>query len=301
VSPHNVMLSYDGDVKLLDFGVAKLESAAHLTKTGEVKGKTAYMSPEQAMGETLDRRSDLYSVGAVLFEIITGRRMWVGDTDLELLRQLALAEPPKLADAATKVPREIQDLHARLVAKKPKDRPKTAREVAQTLRAFAPQVEAQRTALAQLLDQHYAEQARDKRNQLEAALVRHSEPPDSDAMSGEPGAVIGPATSPRSSRLAPWAYALVGAAVASAAVLGLARNRAAPAVTTASSAPTQTPTPTTPQSVSSAAASSVAKPVVTQPFIGPRGRPPTAHSSTPAASILVPTQHPPIDVDPHAI
>ncbi len=79
VSPHNVMVGYDGSVKLLDFGVAKIDliDCVARTKTGEVKGKTAYMSPEQAMGEPLDRRSDLYSMGAVLFECVAGRRMWV--------------------------------------------------------------------------------------------------------------------------------------------------------------------------------------------------------------------------------
>ena len=87
VSPHNVMVSYEGHVKLLDFGVAKMDSVDPLTRTGEVKGKTAYMSPEQAMGEALDRRSDLFSLGAVLFECVAGQRMYGNGTDLEILRQ----------------------------------------------------------------------------------------------------------------------------------------------------------------------------------------------------------------------
>ena len=70
VSPQNVMIAYEGHVKLLDFGVAKFETGGHETRTGEVKGKMAYMSPEQALGEKLDRRSDLFSVGAVLFECL---------------------------------------------------------------------------------------------------------------------------------------------------------------------------------------------------------------------------------------
>lgn len=67
VSPHNVMVSREGDVLLLDFGVAKVDAEGALTKTGDVRGKTAYMSPEQGLGEPLDRRSDLFALGAVLF------------------------------------------------------------------------------------------------------------------------------------------------------------------------------------------------------------------------------------------
>jgi len=311
VSPHNVMLSYEGEVKLLDFGVAKLDNAAHLTKTGEVKGKTAYMSPEQAMGDPLDRRSDLYGVGATLFEMVAGRRMWTGNTDLELLRQLALAEPPKLSDVVPDVPRALQDIHARLVAKKAKDRFENAEDVAKALRVVAARgimgnIEP-RGLLTRLLQDHFAEQAVTKRHQLEAALARR-DPPDG----AETGAVIAPATSPsgKTSRVAPWMYAIVGAAVASVAVLGLARNRpatSAPAVTsttTASNATqssadvarTETPrlTSQTPPTETSTHA-----PVLTQPMSGPRVRPPAVHSA-PAASTVAPT-HPPIDVDTHAI
>jgi serine/threonine-protein kinase len=243
----------------------------------------------------------------MLFEVVTGRRMWTGNTDLELLRQLALADPPKLADAAPDAPREIHDLHARLVAKKPKQRPATAHEVAEALRTFAPDAGVARARLAHLLEAHYAAQARSKRDELEAALVRHSTPPDGDARSGEPGAVIGPATAARPSRMAPWAYALVGAAVASVAVLGFSRFRPTePSVTTASSAASQTPaqvvTVTAGPSVASSASPSLALP---QPTRGPRGRSPLpVHSSAPASSTAAPTApplHPPIDVDPHAI
>jgi len=136
VSPHNVMIGFDGQVKLLDFGVAKIGSENGLTKTGEVKGKVAYMSPEQAMGDALDRTSDLYSVGAVLYECVAGKKMWEG-TDMEVLRHLALGEPPSLEDAAPGAPVELCDLYAQLVTRTPSDRPGTARHVAERLRAFA--------------------------------------------------------------------------------------------------------------------------------------------------------------------
>jgi serine/threonine protein kinase len=137
ISPHNIMVSYDGQVKLLDFGVAKMDAidAGGRTKTGEVKGKTAYMSPEQAMGETIDRRSDIYSLGSVLFECVAGRKMWGTGTDMDMLRKLALEEPPSLAEVPG-APPPLVALHGRLVIRDPSYRLSTAREVADALRAF---------------------------------------------------------------------------------------------------------------------------------------------------------------------
>jgi eukaryotic-like serine/threonine-protein kinase len=137
VSPHNVMIAYDGQIKLLDFGVAKFEAAGHESRTGEVKGKMAYMSPEQALGEGLDRRSDLFSVGAVLFECLTGERMWGTGTDLEVMRRLALEDPPTLDEVMPNAPRRLVDLHKRLVARELAQRPATAHDIAEELRAFA--------------------------------------------------------------------------------------------------------------------------------------------------------------------
>ena len=112
VSPHNVMISYDGNVKVVDFGVARFDTGGRATRTGEVKGKMAYMSPEQALGEELDRRSDLFSVGAMLFECLTGRRMWGEGTDLELMRKIALERPPRLDAALPGAPPALVELQA---------------------------------------------------------------------------------------------------------------------------------------------------------------------------------------------
>ncbi len=136
ISPHNVMIAYDGQVKLLDFGVAKFEGVQN-TRTGEIKGKMAYMSPEQALGEKLDRRSDLFSIGAVLFECLAGRRMWGSGTDLDVMRRLALESPPRLDHVVANAPLALVDLYARLMARDPAKRPATARHVAEELRAFA--------------------------------------------------------------------------------------------------------------------------------------------------------------------
>jgi eukaryotic-like serine/threonine-protein kinase len=136
VSPQNVMLGYDGRVRLLDFGVAKIETES-VTKTGEVKGKTAYMSPEQAMGEALDRRSDLFGVGAILYECLALERMWGDGTDMEMIRKLALESPPPLERADPSAPPALQSLYDKLVARDAKDRPATAGEAADGLAAVA--------------------------------------------------------------------------------------------------------------------------------------------------------------------
>lgn len=171
VSPHNVMIAYDGHVKLLDFGVAKFETGGHETRTGEVKGKMAYMSPEQALGEKLDRRSDLYSVGAVLFECLTGKRMWGHGTDLEVMRRLALEEPPRVDALMPEAPKALVELHARLVERTVDRRPATAAEVARELRAYAtswPKADA--GSVTAMMQRFFSAEIEARRAELNAAL-----------------------------------------------------------------------------------------------------------------------------------
>ncbi len=320
VCPHNTMLSYHGEVKLLDFGVAKLGSA-HLTKTGEVKGKTAYMSPEQAMGDALDRRSDLYGVGAMLFELVTGRRMWSGETDLELLRQLALGDPPLLSSVAPDAPRALCDLHARLVSKKASGRPSDSAEVAATLRScMTMNDEAARAALVALLTETYGDAAIEKKRDLDAALEGALTRRDEDPRSGEPGAVIAPVSASgalpqRPSRVAPWMYALLGAAIASTAVLVARRQTSSPALSSASSAASATSATTAVNAVSASSSAAIAPVDTTDTRVRIESTSPVrviprtrvvapAHPTTIAPAASTATQkpaHPEIDVDTHAI
>src|SRR5262249_62393703 len=94
VSPSNILVSYDGAVKLVDFGVAKAATSTVKTRTGTLKGKISYMSPEQAKGASIDRRSDIFSLGIVLWEMITTQRLYRGENDLQTL-QLIIHEPPR--------------------------------------------------------------------------------------------------------------------------------------------------------------------------------------------------------------
>jgi eukaryotic-like serine/threonine-protein kinase len=170
VSPQNVMLAHDGQVRLLDFGVAKIDTES-VTKTGEVKGKTAYMSPEQAMGDPVDRRSDLFGVGAVLFECLALRRMWGDGTDMDVIRKLALEAPPRLEEVVPEATPEIGALYTRLVAREASGRPATAKDVADELRALVPQGrESASRALRELLEKHFGQQAEEQRRRLTTSL-----------------------------------------------------------------------------------------------------------------------------------
>ncbi len=88
VSPQNVLISYEGDVKLCDFGIAKAASKASQTRAGALKGKLQYMSPEQAWGKTIDHRSDIFSLGLVLYEMLTGEKVFKGESELSVLEQV---------------------------------------------------------------------------------------------------------------------------------------------------------------------------------------------------------------------
>lgn len=103
VSPQNIFVTYDGVIKVVDFGIAKAADSLTETRTGTLKGKVSYMSPEQARGERVDRRSDVFSMGVILWEAIARRRMWKGFNDLAILGRLALGEVPSLREEASKV------------------------------------------------------------------------------------------------------------------------------------------------------------------------------------------------------
>jgi TonB family protein len=135
VSPQNVLLTGEGDVKLCDFGIAKAVSKVGQTQMGALKGKLQYMSPEQAWGRPVDARSDLFSLGAVLFEMVTGERQFTGDSEisvLEAVRQGRTRTPRQLDPS---VPREVDEIVARALAVDPKDRFQTAGEMKQRLEA----------------------------------------------------------------------------------------------------------------------------------------------------------------------
>jgi serine/threonine-protein kinase len=144
LKPENVMLvEHDGDpdfVKVLDFGIAKLEDpnaaasgAAPLTRVGSLLGTLEYMSPEQAMGEPVDARSDLYSIGVIFYELLSGRCPFEGDAVRVVQQHVAAEAPPLPEGVAAQVDARIPSILRKLLAKRPEDRYSTAADLAAAL------------------------------------------------------------------------------------------------------------------------------------------------------------------------
>ena len=133
VSPQNVLISYDGDIKLCDFGIAKAASKASHTRAGALKGKLQYMSPEQAWGKDIDSRSDIFSLGLVLHEMLTGRKGFGGDSELSILEQVRSPRliPPRELDPA--IPPEVERVVMTALKENREDRYQTAAELASDL------------------------------------------------------------------------------------------------------------------------------------------------------------------------
>ncbi len=131
VTPHNVLLSYDGAVKLTDFGIAKAGSG--LSAPGKLKGKFAYMSPEQARGEAVDARSDIFSLGIVLWELLTGGRLFDGDGDLAILRSVQHSIIPPPARLNSEVPPGLDAAVMKALERNPVLRYQSAQELERAL------------------------------------------------------------------------------------------------------------------------------------------------------------------------
>ncbi len=130
VSPQNIMLSYDGVVKVLDFGIAKAAGNLYRTRTTSLKGKAAYMSPEQITQKSgLDRRSDIFAMGIVLYEFTTGHRPFQGDTELELMMAIVQSEPPDPRKYKPRLPQRLVDIIMTALKKDRRQRFQSAREM----------------------------------------------------------------------------------------------------------------------------------------------------------------------------
>ena len=122
ISPQNIFVTYEGEVKIVDFGIAKAASQSTITQFGMIKGKIAYMSPEQASGRTIDHRSDIFSTGIILYEMVTGKRMFTGADTLQILAKVSRAEfePPEAAQSG--LPLKLYKILNKALMKEPEDR-----------------------------------------------------------------------------------------------------------------------------------------------------------------------------------
>jgi serine/threonine protein kinase len=136
INPSNIIITYGGEVKIIDFGVAKINSTGSKTLTGTIKGKIAYMSPEQILARGIDRRSDIFSLGVVLWELVTGTRLFARESDAATLYAIMNDPIPKSRRHRPNVPEELENIISTALARTPADRYDTAEEMQAALDQF---------------------------------------------------------------------------------------------------------------------------------------------------------------------
>jgi serine/threonine-protein kinase len=133
VSPQNVLAGVDGVARVVDFGIAKATGRAHTTRDGQLKGKMPYMAPEQLQRGAVSRQSDIWSASVVLWELLTGARLFEGDSEGHIYSRIVNERAPPPSSVAPWVPRELDAIVARGLQRKPERRFATARDMAQAL------------------------------------------------------------------------------------------------------------------------------------------------------------------------
>jgi len=136
VSPQNILVTFDGQVKIVDFGIAKAANKASHTRTGTIMGKTPYMSPEQCLGEDLDRRSDVFAVGILLFELLTRSRLFKRENELLTMRTITEEEAPRVSTRRPGVPAALDEIVVRALRRERNKRFASALEMREALEHF---------------------------------------------------------------------------------------------------------------------------------------------------------------------
>jgi serine/threonine-protein kinase len=186
VSPSNILVDLHGVVRVADFGIARAVGRRTKTSTGLLKGKVGYMAPELLRFHKPDRRADLYSVGVVLYEILSGKRLYPGDEVSEVARRILDEPAPDLGGERNDVPDGLVELGFELLAKEPSLRPATAREVASRLDEVMQELLLMEEPLdfeqwaRERIDERHILARREKAEAIRGAILRGEPLPDSD-------------------------------------------------------------------------------------------------------------------------
>jgi serine/threonine protein kinase/Tol biopolymer transport system component len=147
IKPANIIISPEGRATIMDFGLARLTEASRLTKVDTAMGTVAYMSPEQAQGMEVDGRTDIWALGCVLYEMVSGQRPFQGQYDQALLYEIVHEEPAALTGLRTGVPVELEFVVGKCLTKDHDDRPESAKEVSKELRTLAEKLKSGRSTI----------------------------------------------------------------------------------------------------------------------------------------------------------
>jgi len=248
ISPHNVLLSWEGAVKVSDFGIAKSRGACHAKLSGPIKGKPAYMSPEQVNAQVLDGRSDLFAVGVMLWEMLCLRPLFRGSTTQETIGHMLFAPISSPRDVRPEVPEDLSHVALGLLARDRAQRTPSAAAAIAALVACADHPRNGRDALIQTLAERFAKRAGRRargitpgsstltgragvhrsapRSPVVTRISTLTEPPDAVLDPVAPAARRPPRTRPRRGWLALTGFAVAGSLVGRAwASLSAARRR----------------------------------------------------------------------------
>ncbi|MBK8482115.1 MAG: serine/threonine protein kinase [Proteobacteria bacterium] len=178
VSPSNVLVSYAGAVKLCDFGIAKATLSHVQTRAGVIKGKIRYMSPEQTRGLPLDRRSDVFSMGAVFYELLTQRPAFEAESDMGLIVRVREARFEKPTRHNPDLPRPVLRILQRALARSPEARFATAAQFADELRAYLARAHPRytRERLAALMSELFAREIAESQRRLQEFVIGQADP-----------------------------------------------------------------------------------------------------------------------------
>jgi serine/threonine-protein kinase len=167
VSPQNVLIGVDGLSRITDFGVAKANQRLSHTRPGQVKGKVAYMAPEQVTGQRVTAATDLFAAGVILWEALTGLRLFRGETEAETVNRLLRSEIPAVRSIRSDLDPRLQPILDRALARDPKDRYQRAAELEADLEELRP---ASPRTVSMLIEEVFAERIAERRGRLQAIL-----------------------------------------------------------------------------------------------------------------------------------